>query len=879
MRCRFDRLFVVTVRPGGHNRAVSLRIRGSCVPQARTTRWRMLTSVALMSLTMSFLTLIPAVSSAQDQQPPNEPIPNEVNQAEQATEQVTEQSAEELPLLEDLETPSAEELLTESPKDWILLNTEDVLIVESLSPRPGTLELRQEEIDNKEAQRRGTVGSERDRIQEELNELRSLAVVLPDIGDNREFRLPIRRIRKIIHHEDHMLRRATLLLQERRIPQALELLTRLQLNWEDWPAHEGLHPGLTRSHDDLVFVDARVRLDHGDPESALMLLDELYGRNKTYQSNLGDLAEVTGEAVRRLTEEALATDDFIRAQFFLNRLLQRFPGHPVYQGFDAALQTRVGETLQQAARAAGEGDHRGAAIAAEQAARIWPKASGLRGPHRTYSNRYQRLHVGVVDQPGTSNAYWSPTAADQRLQALTEQSLFEIDRIRDGTAYYRTRFFDEWEPFDLGREMRFTLKEFRQPFEMQAVLTASDVVAPILSRLDPEGLDYDERLDAFVRSVTVESPTQFTLSFRRVPPRLEPLLARIRVTNSPDLEPYALSPLSDPGGFQLTEADGDQLVFTRKLTEPEGLPQFHVAEIVEHRYETHEKAVQGLVRGEVSALPELPDWILRRMLNDDEFLKRYFIQPYMIPETHVLQFNPGSTPLQIRELRTALSYAIDRDRLLREVILRDSNTLHGRVVTTPFLSASPGRNVLIRPRRYDLSAAFAMSLAARKKLESEIPPLTMILAPGVEAEAAGQEIAERWRRIGLQVNVVLAHEPRPRTWDVLYRTTRMPEPLVEMWPFLAVSDRAVLNELNHYPDWLKQELVELDRTSDQSRAITALQQLHRHLWIDSAIVPLWEIDRYIVFRKNVQGFRNTPIHCYTQVDRWIVDAWYQTELP
>lgn len=822
------------------------------------------------------IALLTSVAGAQPEQAdPVEPSPV-------PTEQATE---DKLLKLEEMQTPSVEELLTGRPKDWIVLtNTDEVLVVEALSPRPGTVEKAREAIAAKEEERtRATTAEDRERIRDELNELQSLVVLLP-IDGSPEFRLPLRRVKQIIHHEDLMLRKIQELLAARNIEQSLELITRLQQTWETWE-------GMSEAYENILFTDALKRIDAGQPESALPVLDELIRRRKQYAG----LDVQFGRAIRLLVDEALAQEDFLGAQFYLNHLQQRFADHAVFREFEAALTQRTKEVIALANAAAAKGDLRTAAIEVERAARIWPRTADLRVPHRTHTERYQRLHVGVLDLPGEATAYPVPVAADLRKQRLTELPLFEIDRVRDGTAYYTTRFFDEWEPFDLGREMKFTLKQYRQPSEMQAIVSTPDVVTPILQRLDPDHPLYDERLAALIASIRVQSPTEFSLTFHRVPPRLEPLLARIALSgqsswgNGESTADVALVSteeaeddfglLTDPGGFGVLEQTPERIVYRRKLEEPDNLPRFHVAEIVEHKYSTAEKAVQALLRGEVSVLPDLPDWIIRRMQKDEEFLKRFFVFQYMLPQTHLLQFNPASRPLRIRELRTALAYSVDRETLLSELVLRDPKAAHGRIVTTPFLSANPGRNVMIQPRRYDLSSAVAMLLTARRRMEGELPELTMVVTPGVEAEEAARAIARTWERIGLKIRVVFPHEPPPEKWDILYRSLQMTEPLVEMWPFLTFQDRARLSDLNIYPDWLKQELVDLDRTSDQGRSITALQTLHRHLSDDTAFVPLWELDRFIVLRKNVQGSPQRPLHSYSNVDRWSLDAWYQTELP
>ncbi|MDB4731347.1 ABC transporter substrate-binding protein [bacterium] len=773
---------------------------------------------------------------------------------------------EQLPTIEEIALPSVQDLLTKTPMDWIVLNTGGVLTVEALVPRPNTLEARDEEVKLLEAERQKTPANQRQRFIDELNDLKSLNVTLPNVQGNPEFKLPIRQIVEIIHHEDLVIRRINELLKENKIDPALELLSRLRQNWDTWP-------GMDEAQVAIIFTDAKKRIEEGNAANSLMLLDEVYRLNKGYLP----LPNQTGIAIRQLLEKAFAKEDYQEAQFYLNWISQRFTDHPVYQEFSQQLFDKSQDLLVKADQSSQASEYKIASELVDEAARIWPRHQDLRGPHRTHFERFQRLKVGVVDLPGNSDAYFALSPAELRQQRVTKLTLFELDRLRDGTAYYRTRFFDEWEPTDLGREMRFTLKQFRQPYEMQAVLTTAEIVPLILNRLDENHPDYDERLSAYVSSVEIHSPMEFSLTFSRVPPRIEPLLASVVVKVADEKLQEEL--LSDPGGFQTSHQDDTKITYTRKLPEPDGLPKYHVAEIIELKYDSYEKAAQGLVRGDVSLLPNLPDWIIRRMLDDEEFMKEYFIVPFQLPETHLLQFNPESKPLRNRELRTALAYAVNRDKLLKEIVLRDPAATNGKIVTSPFLSSNPGRNILVEPRRYDLSAALAMVMASQKQLKEGLPQLTMIVAPGPIEEEVAREIVAVWKKIGIEVKLVLANEPRPEEWDLIYRSVQMVEPLVEIWPFLTIEERARLDDLKKYPDWLKQELVQLDRTSDQSRAISAMQTLHRHLWSNTAVFPLWELQRFMVVRKNVQGYPKNIMHCYDQVDRWTIDAWYQTELP
>jgi ABC-type transport system substrate-binding protein len=789
--------------------------------------------------------------------------------------------------LEDLQTPSYEELLTGQPHDWIVTSNDDVFIVDSVVPRPNTLDKRRQEIIRKEDERRVANPDNRQRLTQELEDLKFLYVSLANVQGNAERRLPILTIKEIIHHEDLMLRRIDALLTEKNVQQAFELLLRLERNWENWP-------GLDVMHNRFLLTDGQSRLEQGNPLGALTVLRELHARDATFTG----LSTSYGEATDQLVAAAIQQDDYRRATFHLNDLANRFPNHPVFQRYNEELSRQVRDLISQAAAAAAGQQFREATLHVEEAARIWPRTPELLPEYRKHVTRFQRLHVGVVELPGDGEAFFLPTPADQRIRPLTTLSLFEVHRLRDGTAYYRTRFLDEWEPFDLGRRMKFTIRQFRQPADLHNVLTAADIVTQLLRRIDPRHPEFDERLSSYIRSVAVHSPQEFTIDFRRVPPRIEPLLAQIRFTagqveltatetdaeDSLAADPTRIGPLNHPGGFVPGEVTVDRFSLLRGLPEPEGTALWHVAEVVERRYKNHEEAMQGLQRGEVALLPDVPDWIVRRLQADEAFRQTFDVLPLRLPVVQVLQFNPASRVLRSRELRRGLEYAVDRERLLKEVVLKDASLQHGRMVTGPFFSNSPARHVLVQPRRFDVSSAIAMVVAAKKVLTASqvisnetLPTLRLVVEPGPIQEEVARDIARIWTKIGVPIEVVPGNAAAPESWDIMLRSLQMYEPLVEIWPFLTVSERAQLSDLDDYPDWLKQEIVDLDRTSDQSRALVKMQDLHRRLWADAAVIPLWEQDRFMVVRKTIKGVPAQPLHCYDNLEFWSIDPWFPVD--
>ncbi len=785
-------------------------------------------------------------------------------------EETTEPAEETLPKLADMQIPSAEELLTGNPRDWIVLKNSDVIVCEPVTPRPDTLAKRAAEVEAKMAERRGKTGDELDRIQEELEELRYLVITLPGEMENPEFRIEIQKIDRIIHHEDQTLQRIDALVQEGTLDTAFELLLRLERTWPDWP-------GMTQRHNNLLFADGGKRLSEGKPESALVPLTELYGRAADHPG----LRDRIGTAIDQIVAPALTAANLRMARYFLFELDRMYSGHPVFQQHAAALSALAEEKLAAAAQARQQGDHAMAADLAEQATRIWPRTPNLATRFKPFAERYQRLRVGVVHLPTEPNASPYPSPAQVRADHLSNIPVFELDRYRNGTIYYRTRYFDEWEPFDLGRKLKITLKQTRQPWESQPILDAPTIAALIEPRLNPRLDQFDERLAGYIESVRVLSPVELEIRFRRVPARIEPLLD--------DLVPYAPEVVAElpegdavpVGGFLQAETADDRIVYRRAQPEPDGLPQYHIAEVIEHRYHSHEKALQALRQGEISMLPDLPDWIIRRVTAENDFQKTYFVEPFAIPETHVIQFNPRSPAVRVRELRRAMLYVIDRETILRNTVLRDPQSAHGRVVTSPFPVSSSGNSPDVPQRTYDLSAAVALSLAAAQQLNGQLPELRMLVPPGPVEQAAAADLVRAWRRIGLTVTIIdpaaEAAPEAPVAWDLHYRTLHMVEPTVELWPFLTTQSTAVVDDLDVYPDWLKQKLIQVDRTSDWGRALDTVRELHEMLWSEVRFIPLWEVDGFMVVRKNIQGFPTPPVHCYQNIDRWTMQAYFPTE--
>jgi len=102
----------------------------------------------------------------------------------------------------------------------------------------------------------------------------------------------------------------------------------------------------------------------------------------------------------------------------------------------------------------------------------------------------------------------------------------------------------------------------------------------------------------------------------------------------------------------------------------------------------------------------------------------------------------------------------------------------------------------------------------------------------------------------------------------------MTEPVADLWPFLTMKPSARVDDLEHLPDWLRQQLIELEQAVDFRSAVQQLRELHFRLNELVYLIPLWEVDDVIVIRRNIQGFPQQIVSPYQNVERWFVGPWF-----
>ncbi len=768
-----------------------------------------------------------------------------------------------LPKLIDMPLPSAESLLRERPRDWVVLRNQDVIVVEPLLPRPNTLQIRKEQYEKIVKSKPSEIGPEN--RTRKMYEYERISLTLLEGGVEPDYLIETKHIEKIIYFEDMLLQRATKLLDDKNPALAYDLLTVVDRRQRDWP-------NLDLHYQRCLFVQAEVHQQAGRFETALVVLEQLNPIAPEYPN----LSALLGKTVEPLLESAFNVGDYRRARHFLARLAKLQPQHHVALKWREMLIARAGEELATARTEFQSAHFREAVLHGDLAALAWPELAGLKDAHKQFIDRYQRLRVGVWEpEDHPADPFLGRNA--ERHRELGTVALFEPDRVVDGVVRYRSAYFESWEPRDLGREWEFWLKPRRAEWESRPALSTGLIADALHERWDPTSPNYDDRWIGHVAAVSAPSPQQFRLKLQRIPMRLEAWLRSpialgdsARGWNS-DLDPAAWNSV-DQQRFRIAAQTGTETVFVRTRPEPPEYKPRHLTEIVEQRLPHWERALQALLRGEVDMLPTIEFRDVRSLQNDS----RFFTLQAALPRTHIVTFHPNSPLMHSAPLRRALLQSLPREMILNEFVLDGADKSLGRLSIGPFPSTTYGYYKELPQPTYDVITAASLVATAKKENNGKLPVLRLAAPSDACIRRALPHMLEAWQRVGLSVELIT--EPSA-DWDLAYRSLRLTEPFADLWPLFSPQGRVEQAAIAPFPHPVREELLELDRAVDWTAATRTLQRLQQEFLTEARYLPLWEVDEFQIFRRRIGGLSVRPMHPYFDCERWTVQSWYPTEGP
>jgi ABC-type transport system substrate-binding protein len=303
--------------------------------------------------------------------------------------------------------------------------------------------------------------------------------------------------------------------------------------------------------------------------------------------------------------------------------------------------------------------------------------------------------------------------------------------------------------------------------------------------------------------------------------------------------------------------------------------------IVERYYAEPGKAIEDLRKGKLDMIDRvLPTEAIR--LSQDDTLT---VGQYAFPSLHVLLPNPENPFLESRTFRRAILYAINRQVILEKGLLND-RTLEGcQVLSAPVPAglsrndpASYAYNDEIEPRPYDPVMAkilvelskSQLATAAEKREEPapELKELVLAHPTGELPRFVCNQIQSQLEVVGVPCSLreLKPGENLPEDgYDLVFFELMVREPLSDLGRLFGAG--GAIPTTNPYVGLTLRRLEKAESWIDVRER---LYELHRLLYEEVVVLPLWQMVDQFVYHQGLQGVRNRPVFLYEGVEQWRV---------
>ncbi len=770
-------------------------------------------------------------------------------------------------------SPKAKELIAREPFDRIILIDNTAWEVEPLSPRPLPPYDPTKKPVRKKAQlphegnigmpgQRSTVGEKRP---EEEDEAPLLIHML--VGDVRDYKVKREHIKSVVYFEDMLIEEAERLTGLGKFDKAFEYLIMVQSRQAKWPK-------LDEAVDHLLFEEGGQALVEKDGQHGLRLLGELYRRRPKYPG-LGD--KLASSHLQRI-KKAFDVGAYATGRQVLGELEALAPDNPaVKQGRD--LYEGKARELFARAKAATGADRLDLVLAT---ASVWPKLDGLEPAYRDAFAAVPTLDVAVADLPEPVGP-WLRSAASARTAPLLYRPILVATTEEAIAGSLPDQLAASVESFDLSRGLRIKVRPGFVWNDGSRPVSAIDVARSLADRAVPTLPAYSARwADLMDR---VETTDDETVELRLSRPSLHPehwLLAPVGPAHGGgDGWVSAVGKGRRPVGDGPYRWERSQKGVCQYVATIPGVPK--VRRIREVRFDSPAAALSALVRGEVTLLEDVaPDRLAE--LGAIEGIK---VGRYATPSLHRIAIDGRNEALRNRNLRRALSLAIDRRTLLEETVLRRPPDAANAVADGPFLRGTYADAADVTPLPYDPWLAHALVAAARKELGGGIIRLTLEHPPTAVARAVCPRLAAAWNTVGLEVTLKetpeRALDARLRSggrFDLAYRSSRPGEAGFDAGPTICPAYDAPPSSdplASLASPRILQLLLELDRAPETTAARSILLQIDRESRDELPILPLWQAVDHYAWRSRLRGIGEELAQLYQGIETWEVEPWFPAE--
>lgn len=683
-------------------------------------------------------------------------------------------------------------------------------------------------------------------------------------------------IEKIDLFEQMVLTEANNLVAAGKLDEAFDYFAFLKLH----PSYKEMD-GLAASHQRYLYECLLSAVRGMNYDDALGLAEELYAQNPNFKSSEDSppLMDGIGKVADKIIGGYLAKQDFRSAKTLLRRLEAR------YNAGNEPFATKARGLLSEEAA-----KHRDACKTHLAAGRfveaydacarmmdIWPFVEGGAELAADITKRYPLVMVGV-SQPALA---YDPRSLDnpaaRRAGRLMERRLMEfVGRGPEGGKY--TCSLGTVKRSDDGLRLTFTiggqaLNSSRTP------LTGYDVARHLLDLADPASPFYQPPWARLADTVQVRSVSRVEANLR-MPHILPEAFLQTSYLRDANL---GVPGVKGSGPYYLLSRKNEITRFSKNEDYPLAEPS-QPAEVMERFYTDPQRAILALQRGEVDVLDQVFPGDIPTLASNEIAIGRY-----SVPTTHFLTIKRKHPYLQNAEFRRALVYASNRELILQKGLLKDAKLPGFRTISGPFPAPVDAADAFcyaydnaIEPYPYNTTLATILTTMATRqlkaqaeKLKQKAPVLTPLVLghPNDEvSRLACKSLARQWGdRIKVKTNLV---EFPPGVFtdekgecDLIYVQGATWEPAVDAARLFAPWG---LNPASN--TYISLELRNIENAKDWREARSALLKLHRLVYDDVTVIPLYQTFDYYAYRKTVKGLTDGQATLYQNIEKWQASA-------
>lgn len=691
------------------------------------------------------------------------------------------------------------------------------------------------------------------------------------------FEVPWESIVKVRLYEQMLLEEAQHLTADGKFDEAFEDYARLLASY---PSLSGLNDAVN----DYLRRNALALYQSQQMDRALAVLASLYDRAPSAPG----LASAVDAVCGRIIEQHLREQDYAGARAVLDMWRDEFSAlkSPAVVTWEQRFSTAAQREIAEGRKLLSAHQYVAARKRIGRARDIWPDSPEARDLLAEIQRTSPTISVGVFEAAPQHAARRIDDWAALRASRLVNPTLAELaDFGSEGGIYHSP--YGKWMIDDSG--LRLSLKLTPQPLNGVRNRPSADELARfLLAMADPSNPNYRPDFAGRLAGISVDGDESVHIDWIRPHVRPEALLqvsvAEPTAQESKESDSVAWS----AARYQPVDSEPGSLTFSTSAKSTKSSAP--LPSIIEQTLPSDDAAIAALLHGEIDVLERVPPWQLERLRT----AKGIRVSTYRLPTVHVLIPNMKRPLMAAREFRRALCYGIERDRVVREVLLGGAKLPGFDVLSGPFPTgvsfSDPLRyayNNQLQPRPFEprmatvlSTVAWTTALGPDHKTDAEtkdMPELVLAHPADPVARLACEAIKLQLGRAQIPVRLTEFTadelEQGKVDCDLRYAELAVWEPVVDAREILGPSGLTT----DSGGPYLAAALRQLDEASNWQDVRTRLAEIHDIAHHDLPVIPLWQTVNYFACRTEVQGIGDNPVALYQDVDHWTISDSASTD--